>query len=196
MKKTRIVAMLLCMVTVLTLLMSVPAFADENGVDKVTLGKVTANALNLREEKSTSSKVLTVIPEGTKIAIAEKGSDGWSKVMIGGYVGYVSSKYVSTLEDGDASLSYGKLVGEVVYVREGPGTSYPIAAALVEGSYMKITGIETMSEGGVFNYANDVSNFSDRGMGAAEEAEKSAGTVVQAAKLIVSATVSIVFTAE
>ncbi|MBE7000247.1 MAG: NlpC/P60 family protein [Ruminococcaceae bacterium] len=142
MKKTRSVAMLLCLVTILTLFMSIPAFADENGVDKVTLGKVTANALNLRQEKSTSSKVLTVIPEGTKIAIAEKDGDGWSKVMIGGYVGYVSSKYITTLEDGDANLSYGKLVGEVVYVREGPGTSYPIEAALVEGSYMKITGIE------------------------------------------------------
>lgn len=142
MKKTRTVALLLCMVTILTLFMSVPAFADENGVDQVTLGKVTANALNLRQEKSTASKVLTVIPEGTKIAIAEKGSDGWSKVMIAGYVGYVSSKYITTLEDGDAGLSYGKLVGEVVYVREGAGTSYPIEAALLEGSYMKITGIE------------------------------------------------------
>ena len=142
MKKTRRVAMLLCLVTILTLFMSIPCFAEENGVDKVTLGKVTANALNLRKEKNTSSKVLTVIPEGTKIAIAEQGSDGWSKVLIAGYVGYVSSKYISTLEDGDASLSYGKLVGEVVYVREGPGTSYPIEAALVENSYMKITGIE------------------------------------------------------
>ena len=97
MKKTRSVAMLLCLVTILTLFMSIPAFADENGVDKVLLGKVTANALNLRQEKSTSSKVLTVIPEGTKIAIAEKDGDGWSKVMIGGYVGYVSSKYITTL---------------------------------------------------------------------------------------------------
>lgn len=69
------------------------------------------------------------------------------------------------------------------------------AEVLAEASGMKITGIEVISEGNVFSYGNDVSNFSAKRMeGAAADA--GSGTVVQAAKLIVSVTVSITFTAE
>lgn len=70
------------------------------------------------------------------------------------------------------------------------------AEVLAEAAGMKITGIETISENGVYSYGNDVSNFSARGKDVMEEAEVDSGTIVQAAKLIVSAMVSIVFTAE
>ena len=69
------------------------------------------------------------------------------------------------------------------------------AEVLAEASGMKITGIEVISEGNVFSYGNDVSNFSAKRMeGAAADA--GSGTVVQAAKLIVSVTVTVTFTAE
>ena len=67
------------------------------------------------------------------------------------------------------------------------------AEVLAEASGLKITGIETMAEGGVYSYGNRVSNFSAKRM---EAAADEAGTVVQAAKLIVNATVSITYTAE
>ena len=134
-------ALILAVITILSVMLSVASFADENGVESVTLGKVTANGLNLREEPDTEAKVLTVIPEGTKIAVAET-DNGWAKVMIGGYVGYVSNKYIERLEDGDANLSYGKTIGDVVYMRAGPSTSYPIAAKMLDNSYVKIKGIE------------------------------------------------------
>ena len=67
------------------------------------------------------------------------------------------------------------------------------AEVLAEASGLKITGIETIAEGGVYSYGNSVSNFSAKRM---EAAADEAGTVVQAAKLIVNATVSITYTAE
>ena len=137
----RRIAMILAIVTILTLVISVGSFAAGNDVDSVELGKITANGLNLREKPDTDSKVLTVIPKDTKIAVAET-NNGWTKVMIGGYVGYVSSKYIKKLDDGDASLSYGKVIGEVVYMRAGSSTSYPIRAAMKNDSYVKIVGIE------------------------------------------------------
>jgi uncharacterized protein YggE len=72
------------------------------------------------------------------------------------------------------------------------------AEVLAEAAGMKITGIQTISESGVFSYGNNGGNFSAKTMGRAEEAVADAGygTVVQAAKLIISATVSIVFSAE
>ena len=69
------------------------------------------------------------------------------------------------------------------------------AEVLAEAAGLKITGIEAISEGGVVSYDNTVSNFSAKRM---EEAvmDTGYGTVVQAAKLIVSASVSITFKAE
>ena len=68
------------------------------------------------------------------------------------------------------------------------------AEVLAEASGLKITGIETISEGNVYSYDNSVSNFSAKRM--EETADTGYGTMVQAAKLIVSVTVSITFTAE
>lgn len=68
------------------------------------------------------------------------------------------------------------------------------AEVLAEASGMKITGIEVISEGNVYSYDNTVSNFSAKR--AEAETDAGYGTMVQAAKLIVSATVNITFTAE
>ena len=69
------------------------------------------------------------------------------------------------------------------------------AEVLAEAGGMKITGIEVISEGNVYSYDNSVGNFAAKRM---EEATAGSGygTVVQAAKLIVSATVTVTFTAE
>ena len=68
------------------------------------------------------------------------------------------------------------------------------AEVLAEASGLKITGIETISEGNVYSYDNSVSNFSAKRMEGT--ADTGYGTMVQAVKLIVSVTVSITFTAE
>lgn len=71
------------------------------------------------------------------------------------------------------------------------------AEILAEASGLKITSIEIISEGGVYSYQNNVGNVYAKGMDdVVEEAEADAGTVVQSAKLIVSASVSITFEAE
>jgi len=69
------------------------------------------------------------------------------------------------------------------------------AEILAQASGLKITGIETISEDGVSSYENNIGTVYARGMDIVESA-KDAGTVVQAAKLIVSAAVSITFSAE
>ena len=71
------------------------------------------------------------------------------------------------------------------------------AEILAEAAGLKITGIETITENGVYSYENSIGNVYAKGMEEpAVEFEEDAGTVVQAAKLIVSAAVSITFTAE
>ena len=69
------------------------------------------------------------------------------------------------------------------------------AEVLADAAGMKITGIELISEENAYSYDNSVGNFSAKRM---EEAAAGTGygTEVQAAKLIISVTVSITFTAE
>ncbi len=70
------------------------------------------------------------------------------------------------------------------------------AGILAEAAGLKVSGIEMISEGGVYSYENSVGNvYAAKGFDT-EEAERGAGTVVQSAKLVVSASISITFTAE
>ena len=69
------------------------------------------------------------------------------------------------------------------------------AEILAEAAGLKITGIEVISEGGAYSYSNTVSNFSAKRMDMVNGSAESS-TVVQAAKLIVSASVTITFIAE
>ena len=72
------------------------------------------------------------------------------------------------------------------------------ADILAAASGLKITGIEALSDGGVFSYENTVGNVYAKGAAfeVPEEAEADTGTVIQAAKLVVSASVNITFEAE
>lgn len=70
------------------------------------------------------------------------------------------------------------------------------AEVIAEAAGLKITGITVIAEGNVYSYDNTVGNFSAKAMDRVEEADAGTGTVVQAAKLIVSATVSVTYTAE
>lgn len=68
------------------------------------------------------------------------------------------------------------------------------AETLAEASSLKISSMDNISEGGVYSYDNTVGNF--LATGARAEDVDDAGTVVQAAKLVVSATVNASFSAE
>ena len=70
------------------------------------------------------------------------------------------------------------------------------AEVLAEAAGLKIKGIEEISEGGVYSYENTVGNMYNRDFGMEEAKADIGGTVVQSAKLIVSASVSITFVAE
>lgn len=58
--------------------------------------KYTYTNLNLRSGPSTSYQVLTTIPAGTRVEMAENCDCAWIKVYYNGKIGYVSSKYLSS----------------------------------------------------------------------------------------------------
>lgn len=69
--------------------------------------KVTATAtLNVRKSPSTSSKILTKMPEGTRRTVRGKSNDGqWYKIIMNGKTGYISKQY-TTSADSVSSSSY------------------------------------------------------------------------------------------
>lgn len=70
------------------------------------------------------------------------------------------------------------------------------AETLAETAGMHITGIEKINESNTYTYDNSVGNFSAKGISRAEAAQADAGTVIQAARLVVNAEVTVTFTAE
>ena len=58
--------------------------------------KYVTNNLNLRYEANTHSYILTVIPRGTAVTIDEDCGCKWVPVEYNGYVGYISTKYLSS----------------------------------------------------------------------------------------------------
>ena len=88
--------------------------------------------------------------------------------------------------------------GRSVTIR-GAEVTWPVRkwkTFLADAAGMQVIGIQSISEGGVYSVSNQIGNVRAKGMDWVEEAEADAGTVVQAAKLIVSASVTMVFDAE
>ena len=77
---------------VLTLLMGLFFFCALNAQEVVRY--VTAN-LNLRESPDVTSSIITQIPKGTAVLIDEDCDCKWIPVSYNGYIGYVSTKYLS-----------------------------------------------------------------------------------------------------
>ncbi len=69
--------------------------------------KYTSANLNLRSGPSTSYKVLTTIPLGTSVEMAENCDCDWIKVTFNGKIGYVSSKYL-TIQKVDSKTANNK----------------------------------------------------------------------------------------
>ena len=72
--------------------------SQEEKVEKKSVYGVVSNCemLNLREQDNQVSKVLKVMPKGTKLEIIEEFGK-WYRVKFNGYDGYVMAAYVEVM---------------------------------------------------------------------------------------------------
>ena len=103
-------------------------------------GTVTASALNLRSEPSTSSSVLATVPRGTVVLVTES-LDGWYKVSYQGKTGYMSKDYVTVSSEATGSFGTGAVKGTYVNVRSGPGLNYGVVGSVNSGDSFAVTGV-------------------------------------------------------
>ena len=92
---------------------------------KVNLKKVNTYNLNLRQGKSTGTKVLVTIPKNSPLTITET-SGTWSKTSYKGKTGWVASRYLKNASSSTspAPKATYRWTTANVNVRKGPGTSY------------------------------------------------------------------------
>ncbi len=122
------------MVTTLSIILS-SGFSYAENAGKVT---VTASILNLRETPDTSSKVLSQLKKGNQLNVLEN-SNGWFKVTSEGLTGWVSGSYVKKIEEQTVTVQYGKITGNNVNLRKGPGTGYGVISQMNKGDVLTVT---------------------------------------------------------
>lgn len=117
-------------VALLTGLLSVGAFAEG-----VKVGKVTADALNIRETPDTSAKVLTQLYTDEQVNILEN-ADGWYKISYGDVTGWAKSDYIS-VGDGEPTAS---ISGDEVNVRSEGNLNAEVVTKLNYGDKVTLIG--------------------------------------------------------
>lgn len=101
-------------------------------------GEVNGNAVRLRSEPSTNSKIITLLEKGKEVEVISK-EDGWYNVKVGSHTGWVAENLLITNESTttqtapDVDLSILAVTGASVNLREGPTTQTSIVGKVVEG---------------------------------------------------------------
>ncbi|CEP83868.1 SH3 domain-containing protein [Paraclostridium sordellii] len=102
----------------------------------------TTTDLNMRENKSTNSKVITILPEGSNVNILD--FDGyWYKVECNGKEGYSYKKFIKEYKTQDNNFNLKLKVnvdkGSNLNIRSGPSTNYKIVGKATNGQLLKAT---------------------------------------------------------
>ena len=107
---------------------------------KTGIAFVNASSLRLRSSASTSSKTLDYAPRNEVVTILGK-TGSWYRVNYNLQIGYMHQDYLRYTTREDAELGYGRINGNKVKVRSGPGTGYDILALSYAGDKAYIIGI-------------------------------------------------------
>ncbi len=136
----KIVRKLICLTLTLMLLLSLAAPVSAAGTQMYGIGFVTATALRLRSEPSTTAQILATASKDECIVI-ESRIGSWYKVIYNLQEGYMHSSYLSVLTCENAELGNGVVTGDAVNLRTGPSTGYSVADVVTKGEECYIIGL-------------------------------------------------------
>ena len=111
----------------------------------IGVGTVDVDALRLRAEPNTESSILaTSTKEETVVVLEAAETEGWYKVDYKSVEGYMSSEYLTVVEQADVAIGYGLVQssGSTLNVRSGPGTDFERVASLSDRAVVTINGID------------------------------------------------------
>ena len=102
-----------------------PAANATNRYLKNGIAFVTASSLRLRSGPSTNTQTLDYASHNEVVTVLGK-TGSWYKVNYNLQIGYMHADYLRYTTREDAELGYGRLNGNKVKVRSGPGTGYSV----------------------------------------------------------------------
>ena len=126
----RFIQKILLLILVCCLISGLSPFTLAAGVSQTT-GRV-----NLRTGPSTNSAIIRVVEAGTSVEMLEYAPAGWSKVSVGGTVGYIKSEYLTSPADVVPAV-YRTTAG--VNFRSGPSTESAIITTIFSGTNVEVT---------------------------------------------------------
>ncbi len=117
-----------------------PGVSAASTDSKLGIAFVTATSLRLRSEPNTASLTLGYAPQNDIVVLLEKVGQ-WYKVSYNLNIGYMSANYLNVTVRENAELGYGRVTGNKVNVRSGPGTGNSIVTTANLGDKPYIIGI-------------------------------------------------------
>ena len=116
----------------------VTGFAQGEIVEGIAF--ITGSSVRLRQEASTSSKILDTTNKDEVVVVLSKQGD-WYKVIYDLQEGYMHGDYLKVYVTEDAELGYGKITGTSVNMRKGPDASSPRISLGKDGEKAYIIGV-------------------------------------------------------
>ncbi|MGI5970360.1 MAG: SH3 domain-containing protein [Oscillospiraceae bacterium] len=119
-------------IIIIALLISFSSLGASAAVSGSQAGRVTLGYgnLNIRSAASTSSAVVSKVPNGSYITLISKSGNWWKVEYAEGKYGYCYASYITAVSGTYAAYATGSL-----NVRSGPGTSYGVVGWLNSGEY-------------------------------------------------------------
>ena len=114
----------------------------KDGTLTTHIGTVSASALRLRSGPSTSSTTLAYASHGEYVVITGQ-SGSWYKVNFNLTEGYMHKDHLNTYTAKNVELGYGRVNGNKVNIRSGPGTSYSALTRANTGDKAYIIGFNS-----------------------------------------------------
>lgn len=122
--------------TIISAMVPMASFAEEGIVD--------GNAVRLRTEPSSDSKIITLLEKGS-VGEVNDVTDGWYNITIGKYTGWISSDYfkaeavvTSTTEELSSELKNIVVDTAVVNIRKEPTTESAVLGQTTKGQLLTV----------------------------------------------------------
>lgn len=111
-------------------------------------GEINGNAVRLRKEPSTASKIIMLLEKGKEVEIISKEND-WYNIKVGSYTGWVLESLLTTAESiaevaentSVDDLTILAVTGNSVNLRQGPSTDTSIVGKVSEGDNLVSYGL-------------------------------------------------------
>ncbi|MBR6555904.1 MAG: C40 family peptidase [Clostridia bacterium] len=117
-----------------------PDFVEETYTEGLRIGTVTGKSVYYRAKPNTDGKKLGSLSKGSAVVILAL-ENGWYKVNVAGTIGYMSAGYVTSADEGEGKLGYGKVTGSVVHLRDRAAIAGKSLAKLTEGTGVTLLGV-------------------------------------------------------